>query len=76
MNESKRTVCGLTFEAVRFKRPIPHWRLRLPCGKVWEPGTAGIKGDSRRAMWDSLEYLASRIGSERFVSGIEAESAA
>ena len=62
------TVCGLTFRAVRYSRPIPHWRLQTPSGSVCEPGTAGLKGTTRKALWASLEDIARRAGAERVLA--------
>lgn len=64
-NQSRRTVAGVEFEAVRFMSPAPHWRPRVvKTGYVFDVGV--FKNDSRPHMWESMEYMAHRIGCERF----------
>lgn len=60
-------VGGLTFHAIRHSFPINHWRLQLPSGEVWEPGTGGISGVSVPKMQADLEYVLNRFGKERFI---------
>lgn len=58
------TIAGVEFRAIRKHHPIPHW---LP--QVVETGAtieAGVfAGHSRPAMWDSIRYMAQRIGEDR-----------
>ena len=60
-------VGGLSFEAVRFTRPIPHWRLKVPSGDVWNDGAGGISNVSIPKMKADLEYALTRFGKERFI---------
>jgi len=56
------TVEGVTFEAVRYQIPIPHWRLRLPTGEILNPGTSGLSSESVPKMKADMEYLVKRFG--------------
>ncbi len=60
-------VGGLTFEAIRYHNPIPHWRLKIPSGEIYGAGTAGISNESVPKMKADLEYLLKRFGSEEFL---------
>jgi len=63
-----RWIGGLKFEALRYDAPRPHWRVRTPGGEVLGPGAAGLKNHSRPALWQGLEDLHNRVGTERFVA--------
>ena len=67
--QNKKTIGGIEFEAVRFKTPIPHWRLKLPNGTILEAGAGGFDTSSRPKLWDSVQYMLDRLGKERFISG-------
>ena len=57
----KRTIGGVEFEAVRFDRPVPHWRLRVVLtGYTFEAGC--FKSESRPKLWESVEYTARVVG--------------
>ena len=60
-------VGGLAFTAVKYTHPIPHWRLKVPSGEVWNDGAGGISNVSIPKMKADLEYALSRFGKERFV---------
>lgn len=64
---NKFTVCGLEFESIRESYPIDHWKLKIPSGEILDAGVAGIKGESRPKQRASLQYLADRIGHDRFI---------
>ena len=64
---SQHTLHGMTFEAIRFKAPLPHWRLKTPTGEILEPGAAGLDSSSRPKLFASLDYLAERVGKDRFL---------
>jgi hypothetical protein len=64
MTETK-TIAGIEFEAVRIMRPIPHWRPRVvSTGYLYDSGI--FNSESRPKMFESIEYMARRIGHERF----------
>lgn len=64
MNTHK--VYGITFRAVKYERPIPHWRCQLPSGEILEAGV--LDPSSRPKMWAKLDDIAERIGETRFHS--------
>tara|TARA_B100002049_G_C16078524_1_gene376155 strand:+ start:129 stop:350 length:222 start_codon:yes stop_codon:yes gene_type:complete len=64
---NKREIGGIKFEAIRQKRPIPHWRLKLPNGEILAAGAGGFDTSSRPKLWESVEYMLKRLGQERFV---------
>ncbi|MGR5347447.1 hypothetical protein [Vibrio mediterranei] len=74
MNQSIKVIGGIRFEAVRFKQPCPHWRLRLPTGEILQSGAGGFDGRSRPLLWASVEHMLRRLGKERFVSGFGLET--
>lgn len=61
MSQSNQfTVGDVTFEAVRFKAPIPHWRPKIvETGVILEAGV--FNSDSRPKMRESIEYFYQRI---------------
>ncbi|MDT8992708.1 hypothetical protein RQP54_17685 [Curvibacter sp. APW13] len=55
-------VGGVKFSAVRFDRPIPHWRVRTDeNGVVFEAGAGGISNVSVPKMQASLQELLDRV---------------
>lgn len=65
----RKTIAGVELEAVRFERPVKHWRVKVvPTGVVIEAGV--FKGSSRPVMWEDIEYRARRFGEERFAKDL------
>ena len=65
MDMNKRTIAGIEFEAVKFTKPCIHYRPRVvSTGYLYQSGI--FNGHSRPKLWASIEYMASRIGNERF----------
>jgi hypothetical protein len=65
MTTDRKVISGIEFEAVRVMRPIPHWRAKVvETGYVFEPGI--YNGESRPKLWGSIEYMAKRLGEDRF----------
>ena len=65
MDMNKRTIAGIEFEAVRMTSPVPHWRVKVcKTGYIYETGI--FSSESRPKLWESMEYMVSRIGAERF----------
>jgi hypothetical protein len=55
-------VAGVKFSAVRFDRPIPHWRLRTDeNGVTFQAGAGGISNVSVPKMQASLQELLDRV---------------
>ena len=52
MNNTKE-IGGITFTAVRFSKPCPHWRVKLPNGVVM--GSGVFDGRSRPKLFASIE---------------------
>ncbi|BBM67861.1 MULTISPECIES: hypothetical protein [Vibrio] len=67
-NANKKVIGGYEFEAVRFKVPAPHWRLKLPNGEILDSGVGGFNGQSKPKLFESVEYTLQRLGEERFRS--------
>lgn len=70
----RRTIAGVDFEAVRFDKPVKHYRPRvIATGYIYSVGVFDSK--SRPKMWESMEYMASRISADRFArEAIEAKN--
>ena len=67
--ENIKVIGGIEFTAVRFAKPIPHWRLQLPSGEILEAGASSLDSRSRPKLFESVEYLMQRLGEERFRAG-------
>lgn len=60
-----KNIAGVEFEAVRVMRPRPHWRAKVvKTGFVYDAGC--FNSESRPKLFESIEYMARRVGAERF----------
>jgi hypothetical protein len=65
-----KTIAGVEFEAIRFDRPVKHWRPKvIKTGEII--GVCVFKGDSRPKLWADMERACKIIGSERFKNEME-----